>query len=194
METRHASNESSSWAHPGRLSGDRLSPVTDQWWSVPSPVGGLRLLGEEGRLRGILFERGRRPAPPPPESAPDAAPFREAIRQLAAYFAGELETFDLPLAPEGTAFQLDVWRLLQGIPYGETTSYGELARRLGRPDAARAVGAANGSNPIPIVIPCHRVVGADGSLTGFGGGIENKRWLLRHEASRRPAAGALFGT
>jgi len=176
---------------PSGSAGDRLRLVTDRWWSHPSPVGGLRLVGDEGRLRKILFERGRRPAPPPPATPPDAEPFREVIRQLDAYFAGELETFDLVLAPEGTPFQLEVWGLLRAIPYGETVSYGELARKIGRRDAARAVGAANGSNPIPIVVPCHRVVGADGSLTGFGGGIENKRWLLHHEGARRP--GALFG-
>jgi methylated-DNA-[protein]-cysteine S-methyltransferase len=161
------------------------------WWRIDSPVGGLRLLAGGDGLREISFERGRRPKPELPDGATRSArPFSEAIRQLDAYFAGELETFDLALAPEGTPLQLDVWRLLAKIPYGETTSYGELARRLGRPDAARAVGAANGGNPIPIVIPCHRVVGANGSLTGFGGGLEAKRWLLRHEAARRPQAQA----
>ena len=158
------------------------------WCRMESPVGGLRLLaGVDDGLREISFERGRKPKPPLPDGAARyEEPFRDAIRQLDAYFAGDLEEFDLALAPRGTVFQLDVWRLLAKIPYGETTSYGELARRLGRPDASRAVGAANGSNPIPIVIPCHRVVGSDGSLTGFGGGLDAKRWLLRHEAARRP--------
>ena len=168
--------------------------VSSWWWRVDSPVGGLRLLAGGNGLREISFERGRRPKPRLPDGATRSEePFREAIRQLDAYFAGELETFDLALAPEGTPFQLGVWRLLAKIPYGETTSYGELARRLDRPDAARAVGAANGSNPIPIVIPCHRVVGANGSLTGFGGGLDAKRWLLRHEAARTPhAQSAMF--
>ena len=106
--------------------------------------------------------------------------------QLIEYFAGKRTTFDLPLEPSGTDFQLSVWELLRGIPYGVTTSYGELARRLGDPKATRAVGAANGANPIPIIVPCHRVVGSKGELTGFGGGIERKRWLLEHEGALMP--------
>jgi len=109
-----------------------------------------------------------------------------ARRQLDEYFAGTRTSFDLPLDAEGTAFERRVWDLLRVIPYGTTTSYGELARRLGEPKDARAVGAANGKNPIPIVVPCHRVIGANGDLTGFGGGLERKRWLLEHE-------GALLG-
>ncbi len=106
---------------------------------------------------------------------------KETIRQLRAYFAGELEAFDLPLAPEGTPFQLKVWRRLCDVPYGETISYGELARRIGNPNASRAVGLANGSNPIPIIIPCHRVIGSNGSLTGYGGGLPIKEKLLALE-------------
>lgn len=106
---------------------------------------------------------------------------RETIRQLKAYFAGELEEFDLPLAPEGTAFQLKVWENLCDIPFGETISYGELARRIGNPNASRAVGLANGSNPIPIIIPCHRVIGSNGKLTGYGGGLPIKEKLLALE-------------
>ena len=106
--------------------------------------------------------------------------------QLNEYFAGKRTTFDLPLEPSGTDFQLNVWELLRKIPYGVTTSYGELARRLGDPQASRAVGAANGANPIPIIVPCHRVVGSKGELTGFGGGIERKRWLLEHEGALIP--------
>jgi methylated-DNA-[protein]-cysteine S-methyltransferase len=159
------------------------------WWRMESPVGGLRLLAGADGLRAISFERGRKPKPPLPEGATRSeSPFREAIRQLDAYFAGDLEEFDLDASPRGTPFQLDVWRRLARIPYGEVVSYGQIARDLGRPDASRAVGAANGSNPIPIVIPCHRVVGSDGSLTGFGGGLDAKRWLLRHEAARGPSA------
>jgi len=106
--------------------------------------------------------------------------------QLKEYFARKRTTFDLPLEPSGTDFQLSVWELLRKIPYGVTTSYGDLARRLGEPKASRAVGAANGANPIPIIVPCHRVVGSKGELTGFGGGIERKRWLLEHEGALMP--------
>lgn len=155
---------------------------------LATPVGRLRLVGDEGALREIAFpNRVSGPDRLPNDSPPLGSLLREAVRQLEAYFAGELERFDLPLAPEGTAFQRDVWSLLREIPYGETASYGELARRLGRPAASRAVGAANGRNPIPIVIPCHRVLGADGSLTGFGGGLPVKRRLLALEALHRIA-------
>ena len=117
----------------------------------------------------------RRPVPHWRESA---APLRETIRQLRAWFAGELREFDLALAPEGPAFHQRVWRELCNIPYGETISYGELARRIGSPNASRAVGRANGANPIPIVIPCHRVIGSNGKLTGYGGGLPRKEFLL----------------
>jgi methylated-DNA-[protein]-cysteine S-methyltransferase len=116
------------------------------------------------------------------ERRDDTPPLDEARRQLEAYFAGELREFDLPLAPEGSEFQLRVWEQLRAIPYGETISYGELARRVGDPAAARAVGLANGRNPLPVIVPCHRVIGADGALTGFGGGLERKRRLLELEA------------
>ena len=108
--------------------------------------------------------------------------FTAAAGQLTAYFAGELRDFSLPLRAGGTAFQQSVWAALRAIPFGATISYGELACRIGQPSAARAVGAANGANPLPIVVPCHRVIGADNSLTGFGGGLETKRFLLTHEA------------
>ncbi|MGH9380149.1 MAG: methylated-DNA--[protein]-cysteine S-methyltransferase [Thermoanaerobaculia bacterium] len=113
----------------------------------------------------------------------DDARCEPVARQLAEYFAGRRRHFDLTLAPEGTGFQRDVWRALTGIPYGRTVSYGELARRLSRPDASRAVGRANGANPIPVVVPCHRVVGADGDLTGYGGGLDRKRFLLGLEGA-----------
>jgi len=116
-----------------------------------------------------------------PEWREDKVPLREVIQQLRAYFAKELETFKLTLAPEGTDFQQSVWNELCGIPYGETISYGELAKRVGNPKASRAVGAANGQNPIPIIIPCHRVIGSDGKLTGFGGGLPIKQKLLALE-------------
>jgi methylated-DNA-[protein]-cysteine S-methyltransferase len=154
--------------------------------SVSTPVGRLVLAGDEEGLRGISFPRSTPAFEGATEGQTTEEPFRETIRQLEAYFAGELDRFDLVLAPVGTPFQQEVWSLLRTIPYGETVSYGEMARRLGRSKASRAVGGANGSNPIPIVIPCHRVVGADGSLTGFGGGLEIKRQLLALEARYRP--------
>jgi len=151
---------------------------------LESPVGRLLLAGTDDGLTELAFERGRQPVQPAADWIPAERPFREAARQLGAYFAGRLREFDLPLRPEGTPFELEVWRELRRIPYGRTTAYGELARRLGRPSAARAVGLANGRNPLAIVIPCHRVIGANGSLTGYGGGLETKRWLLEHEGAR----------
>jgi methylated-DNA-[protein]-cysteine S-methyltransferase len=145
----------------------------------PSPVGDLLLLarGDDHALTGLYLhgepQRGWQRAD---------EPFAAVREQLGAYFAGELEVFDLRLAPAGTAFQLRVWQELQRIPLGETISYGELAERIGNPRTMRAVGLANGRNPISIVVPCHRVIGADGSLVGYGGGLERKRWLLEHEA------------
>jgi methylated-DNA-[protein]-cysteine S-methyltransferase len=138
---------------------------------------------------------------PDPAWVESAAPFGEPIRQLKAYFAGTLRQFDLPLAPAGTPFQQTVWQALREIPYGETVSYGQLARGIGRPAAVRAVGAANGRNPLAIVVPCHRVIGSDGRLVGYGGGLPAKSMLLELErrvvgAPGRPAGprqGALFG-
>jgi methylated-DNA-[protein]-cysteine S-methyltransferase len=146
--------------------------------TVGSPLGELLLLGDGRALRGLYMQEGRKPATVLPgwEREPDA--FAEASAQLSEYFAGRRTSFDLPLEPIGTPFQLSVWQALRGIGYGETVSYGELARRLGVPPAARAVGAANGANPLSIVIPCHRLIGADGGLTGYAGGIEGKRLLL----------------
>lgn len=148
---------------------------------MESPVGPLLLVADEAGLRRIEFVNGRKPVQPDPEWHHDAGHLREVIRQLRAYFAGELETFNLPLAPAGTPFQLAVWRRLCEIPYGETISYGELARRMGNPNASRAVGLANGSNPISIVVPCHRVIGSNGKLTGYGGGLPIKEKLLALE-------------
>ncbi len=147
---------------------------------MPSPVGDLLLARTDEGLTEIRF--GKRGWFDIPESwERDARAFDEERRQLDAYFAGTLREFDLRLAPAGTAFQKRVWDALLNIAWGETVSYSEVARRVGKPAAVRAVGSANGSNPIPIVIPCHRVIGSDGSLTGYGGGLEAKRWLLRHE-------------
>jgi methylated-DNA-[protein]-cysteine S-methyltransferase len=148
---------------------------------IESPLGPLLLAADEAGLREILFVNGRHSAQPEPSWKEDRAALNETICQLHAYFAGELETFDLPLAPEGTPFQLGVWHRLCDIPYGETISYGELAGRVGNPKASRAVGLANGSNPIPIVIPCHRVIGSNGKLTGYGGGLPIKEKLLALE-------------
>ena len=156
---------------------------------IPSPVGELLVTASDSGVTGVYF------------STPDRMPkeragwleddgrgraselLTRARRQLTEYFAGSRTTFDLPLDPSGTAFQHRVWEALRMVPYGTTTIYGELARRLGNVRATRAVGAANGRNPISIVIPCHRVVGAKGDLTGFGGGLDRKRWLLEHEGA-----------
>jgi methylated-DNA-[protein]-cysteine S-methyltransferase len=153
-----------------------------RYCELPTPVGRLLLTGDENGLRGIFFQSGLHPAEVGEGWQRTEEPFREAIAQLDAYFNGRLRRFDLALAPEGTPFQREVWSALTDIPYGETVSYSELARRIGRPAASRAVGAANGKNPLPIVVPCHRVIGANGSLTGFGGGLAIKRRLLELEA------------
>ena len=146
-----------------------------------SPLGPLRIESDGRALTRIVLPIEAHPSDPAGERVRDPGPFTAARAQLAAYFAGTRRTFDLPLAPRGTPFQLAVWQEMRKIPWGRTMSYGELARRIGRPSACRAVGAANGRNPLPIVIPCHRVIGADGSLTGFGGGLAAKQWLLALE-------------
>jgi methylated-DNA-[protein]-cysteine S-methyltransferase len=145
---------------------------------MESPVGTLLLAADQEGLRLINFQKGKHAQRPRDDWRKDAAPLHEAMRQLKAYFSGELREFNLPLAPEGTDFQRRVWSALCGIPYGETISYGDLARRIRNPKAVRAVGTANGANPIPIVIPCHRVIGSDGTLTGYGGGLDIKEKLL----------------
>jgi len=151
---------------------------------IDSPVGPLLLAGDNSGLREIRFVEGRRPQSPDPDWQPNPKPFAEAISQLHAYFAGERKDFDLPLILEGTDFQLRVWNTLREIPYGTTVSYLQLAEKIGNPKAVRAVGLANGANPIPIIIPCHRVIGSDGSLTGFGGGLPAKKTLLGLESSQ----------
>jgi methylated-DNA-[protein]-cysteine S-methyltransferase len=151
--------------------------------SFASPIGELLLTASDTALTGVYFPKARRVAIGP---SGENAILWETKRQLAEYFAGVRTSFDLPLDATGTPFERRVWDLLRGIPYGTTTSYGELARRLGDPKEARAVGAANGKNPIPIIVPCHRVVGSSGDLTGFGGGLERKRWLLEHEGALLP--------
>jgi methylated-DNA-[protein]-cysteine S-methyltransferase len=149
---------------------------------IDSPVGELLLVATDAGLAGVYFDVSRLRPPPVATTGEGGADILAAARQqLDEYFTHRRVTFDLPLDPRGTPFQLRVWNALREVPYGETVSYSEIARRIGAADAVRAVGAANGANPIPIVVPCHRVVGARGELTGFGGGIERKRWLLAHE-------------
>jgi methylated-DNA-[protein]-cysteine S-methyltransferase len=156
---------------------------------LDSPIGELALVADGDRLSGLYMS----PHPPLAEGArldPAASVLRSAREQLVAYFAGERTWFALDLALAGTAFQLRIWEELQRIPFGETISYGELARRIGRPRAVRAAGLANGRNPVSLVVPCHRVIGADGSLTGYGGGLPRKRWLLDHERAVRERGAA----
>ncbi len=150
--------------------------------TIESPVGLLTMSARAGIIDGLSMDGQRHTPPADPAAVRDAAPFSELIAQLDDYFAGRPVRFDIPMSLAGTEFQRRVWAALREIPHGETISYGQLARRLGMPGASRAVGLANGRNPIAIVIPCHRVIGADGRLTGYGGGLERKAWLLRHEA------------
>jgi methylated-DNA-[protein]-cysteine S-methyltransferase len=163
--------------------GGKVSAVF--YTTFESPVGPLLLAGDSNALHSVSFESSKRAARPQSDWKQDGAAFDEVIRQLRAYFSGELREFELPLAMAGTEFQLLVWNALRKIPYGETISYGQLAERIGNPKAVRAVGLANGSNPIPIIVPCHRVIGSDGSLTGFGGGLSTKKMLLDLESNQR---------
>lgn len=151
--------------------------------AVGSPLGRLLLTGDGGKLTGLWMDRA-----PAPEWRREPSAFTEAEAQLDAYFAGEPTAFHLPIDPSGTECQRGVWTALTRIPYGETTTYAELARAVGRPAAVRAVGAANGRNPIPVIVPCHRVLGSSGHLTGYGGGLERKRRLLELEAGAIAAA------
>lgn len=155
------------------------------WTAIPSPIGPLCLVATRDALRGVYMQDHRGAPSPVPADAleqADAPVLRHARRELDAYFAGACRRFTVALDPQGTAFQRAVWSALETIEFGATCSYADIARAIGRPTATRAVGAANGQNPISIVVPCHRVVGSDGSLTGYGGGIERKRWLLAHES------------
>jgi methylated-DNA-[protein]-cysteine S-methyltransferase len=156
--------------------------------TVESPIGELLLLGDGEVLRGLYMQAGRRPIRIRAAWERDDSAFPEAREQLAQYFAGERTSFDLPMQLDGSVFQRTVWHALTEIPYGQTISYGELARRIDRPDLARAVGTANGQNPIAVVVPCHRVIGSDGKLVGYGGGLENKRLLLDLEQGTVPLA------
>jgi methylated-DNA-[protein]-cysteine S-methyltransferase len=163
--------------------------------TLDTPLGPVLVAADADGLRHISFLAGTAALRPGPDwlrddAPPPGSPLAEALRQLGAYFAGRLQRFELPLAPRGTAFQQRVWEALRAIPYGETISYGELARRIGRPSASRAVGAANGCNPLPIVVPCHRVIGSTGRLTGFAGGLHLKEGLLALERAHLPAGPA----
>jgi methylated-DNA-[protein]-cysteine S-methyltransferase len=149
--------------------------------TVDSPIGELLLVGDGTALHGLYMQSGRRKRIEPAWQRDDE-PFAAVTEQLAEYFEGRRREFDVPLVLDGPPFQRQAWHALREIPYGETVSYGEQARRIGQPDAARAIGAANGQNPIAVIVPCHRVIGADGSLTGFGGGLDRKRLLLDLEA------------
>jgi methylated-DNA-[protein]-cysteine S-methyltransferase len=167
------------------------APARQSRTITDSPLGPLTLVAGNGARAG-LYMNGRAPdaADADAVSSADAAVLAEAARQLAEYFDGRRQVFDLPLALAGTAFQRRVWDALRGIGYGETASYGEIAGQIGQPTAARAVGLANGRNPVSIIVPCHRVVGSDGSLTGYGGGLDNKQHLLELERRvSRAAAG-----
>lgn len=163
---------------------------------VPSPVGMLEIAGTEKGVVSVSFSNKRSfgkaaaaktPAKPAAKSAPAAssssvpAPLRDCARQLEEYFAGRRKSFDCRLDLQGTDFQKKVWRALMKVPFGKTASYGKIARAVGHPGAARAVGGANHANPVAVIVPCHRIIGADGSLTGYGAGIERKAWLLEHE-------------
>jgi methylated-DNA-[protein]-cysteine S-methyltransferase len=159
--------------------------MTTYYATMPSPVGELLLTGNRDGLTGVYLPGERRR--PEPDMEPDRPRFADAIAQLQEYFAGDRVEFSLPLAAPGTPFQQQVWEELLGVPYGTTITYTELAERVGRPRAHRAVGAANGRNPVCIVVPCHRVIAASGSLTGYSAGLDAKRWLLDFERSRRPS-------
>lgn len=151
------------------------------WCRMASPIGDLILIEENDALLEIGFTSGKRPADEPQDATENPAPFSIVIRQLEEYFSGRRREFDLALAPQGTAFQQRVWQALANIPFGTAVSYSEIAHAIGNPNAVRAVGLANGRNPIPIVIPCHRVIGKNGSLTGYAGGLPIKQQLLALE-------------
>jgi methylated-DNA-[protein]-cysteine S-methyltransferase len=162
------------------LMGTTAAPTT-RYREVDSPLGGILITGRGDAVTGVSFQNHSRARETGPTWIKDDGHLERACQQLAEYLEGGRTTFDVPLRLDGSPFQLAVWRALLGVPYGETTSYGVIAHRIGHPRAARAVGAANGRNPISIIVPCHRVIGADSSLTGYGWGIDRKAWLLDHE-------------
>jgi methylated-DNA-[protein]-cysteine S-methyltransferase len=156
------------------------------WVTIDSPIGELTLVNADGRLSGLRMGANGSKPQASLDGRRATAGFERAIEELTEYFSGERDRFTVPVAARGSEFQLRVWTLLREIPYGETRSYGDIARVLGNPALAREVGAANARNPIAIVVPCHRVIGSDGSLTGYAGGLERKRFLLDLEAGRCP--------
>jgi methylated-DNA-[protein]-cysteine S-methyltransferase len=166
------------------MTSTTTTPHTIMYTTLDSPIGELLLLGDGRALRGLYMQGGRRPVAIRSGWERSAAPFASVCAQLQEYFAGRRSAFELSLALTGTPFERQVWRALQAIPYGETSSYGELARAIGHPSAARAVGVANARNPIAVIVPCHRVIGASGALTGYGGGLERKRLLLELESAQ----------
>jgi len=157
------------------------STAQTMYTTMASPIGELLLVGDGDTLSGLYMQDGRKPRAIATGWEESTEPFADVRTQLEEYFAGQRTTFDVPLTAEGAPFEREVWHALEEIPYGETVSYGEIARRIGQPTAARAVGLANGRNPIAVIVPCHRVIGADGTLTGYGGGLECKRLLLELE-------------
>ncbi len=163
-----------------KLFTDTIAGEPQRWHRIDSPLGELLLVGDGRALTRLQMTPRDEDVPAGGRHDPDT--FADVEAQLDGYFAGELTEFDLPLAPHGSDFQLRVWGALLDIPYGETASYGAIATAVGRPDAVRAVGATNGRNPIAVIIPCHRVIGADGTLVGYGGGLPRKRLLLELEA------------
>jgi len=160
---------------------------------MPSPIGELLLTGDGRHLTGLYMTPHTHGPTQGDGWVRDDEAFADARRQLEEYFAGTRVTFEIPLAPDGTEFQNRVWMALRDIPYAQTVSYGDIAREIGNPKGVRAVGLANGRNPISIIVPCHRVIGSNGSLTGYGGGLERKRWLLEHEARHGGFAGTPLG-
>jgi methylated-DNA-[protein]-cysteine S-methyltransferase len=165
----------------GRCGAEGMERSEEQREVIRTPIGELLLVADADGLSGVHFRIDQRPK----RGKARLPVLQKAIRQIEEYFEGKRTTFDVPLSLRGTPFQLECWLALQKIPYGATATYGEIARSIGRPAAVRAVGAANGANPIPIIVPCHRVIGSNGSLTGFGGGIDVKRWLLDFEQNLR---------
>ena len=163
-------------------------PDAASYCVMRSPVGRILLAGNARALTHLSFQDGRHPIDPDPRWTYSAKPFQQPIRQLKEYFSGKRKTFTIKLAPRGTPFQQRVWRALQSIPYGRTLSYGQIAKAIGKPKAARAVGAANGQNPVSIIVPCHRVIGSNGTLVGYGGGLSIKEALLAHEGTHHPKA------
>lgn len=155
------------------------------YWIWPSPVGDLLLVHDGKGLCRLQFQDGAHPLDIDENWKKQRSPFKDVITQLEEYFAGRLQRFTIPLSLEGTAFQRSVWRALKAIPYGKTVSYGVISKKIGNPNASRAVGAANGQNPVSIIVPCHRVIGANGKLVGYGGGLPIKTALLELEQSRQ---------